>query len=107
MSVLSKTEHPHVCRNDRGRPVVGKAEVKLGVIAAYWNLGWTLEQLEQNYPWLTRAEILDALSFYEDHREEIDLLIEQNRPPISCRRMASTPSPPATAVFSVQTTPTS
>ena len=81
MSVLVKTEHPHVSRNDRGRPVVGTAKVKLDVIAGYWNLGWGLAEIEQNYPWLTRAEILDALSFYEDHREEIDRLIQQNRPP--------------------------
>jgi Uncharacterized conserved protein len=80
MSVLVKTEHPHVCRNDRGRPVVGTAKVKLDVLAEYWNMGWKLEDLEQNYPWLSRAEILDALSFYEDHREEIDRLIQQNRP---------------------------
>src|SRR5258708_11511468 len=28
MSVLVKTEHPHVCHNDPGRPVVGTATVK-------------------------------------------------------------------------------
>ena len=81
MSVPVRTEHPHVTRNDRGRPVVGSARVKLETIAEYWNLGWSLEDLARNYPWLTRAEILDALSFYEDHREEIDGLIQSNHPP--------------------------
>jgi len=81
MRTLLKTDHPHVSRNNRGRPVIGTSRVKLDIIAEYWNLGWKLEEIERNYPWLTRAEVLDALSYYEDHREEIDRLIQQNRPP--------------------------
>ena len=81
MSTALPTEHPHVRRDERGRPVVGSAGLQLHVLAEYWRLGWSLEELAAGYPHLTMAEILDGLSFYLDHREEIDTLIRANRIP--------------------------
>jgi uncharacterized protein (DUF433 family) len=38
--------------------------------------GETVDSLRQNcFPQLTRAQIFECLSFYEDHRGEIDLLV--------------------------------
>jgi uncharacterized protein (DUF433 family) len=51
------------------------------VLAEYWRLGWTLAELAGGYPFLTMAEILDGLSFYLDHREEVEGLIQANRIP--------------------------
>lgn len=79
MSVLIATEHPHVKRDDRGRPVAGKHATALHVLAEYWRLGWTLEELASGYPHLSMAEILDVLSFYLDNRAEVDALIRANR----------------------------
>ena len=50
--------------------------------------GWSLADLAAGYPSLSMAEILDGLSFYEDHRDEIDRLIQANRIPRPRRRMA-------------------
>ena len=61
--------------------MVGKHATSLHVVAEYWRLGWTLDELAAGYPHLTMAEILDALSFYLDHRAEVDALIRSNRPP--------------------------
>ena len=81
MSTLVETEHPHVRRDANGRPVVGSAELELHVLAEYWRLGWSLDELAAGYPFLSIPEVLDALSFYTDHREEVDALIRLNRPP--------------------------
>lgn len=81
MNALAETEHPHVKRDEAGYPVVGKHATSLHVLAEYWRLGWTLDELAAGYPHLAMAEILDALSFYLDHRAEVDALIRANRAP--------------------------
>jgi uncharacterized protein (DUF433 family) len=81
MSTALPTEHPHVRRDERGRPLVGTAGLQLHVLAEYWRLGWSLDELAAGYPCLTMAEILDGLSFYLDHREEVEALIRANRVP--------------------------
>lgn len=68
-------------RDERGRPRVGSARLQLHVLAEYWRLGWSLDELAAGYPFLTMAEILDALSYSMDHRDEVEALILANRPP--------------------------
>ena len=81
MSVLTTTEHPHVRVDVKGRPVVGTAALEVHVLARYWQLGMTLDELAEGYPYLSKGEILDALSYYHDHQDEIDALIQANQPP--------------------------
>ncbi len=78
MNTLMQTEHPHVARDSRGRPVVGKAALEVDVLARWWQLGCTVDELAESYPYLTRGEILDALSYYHDHEAEIGSLIQAN-----------------------------
>ena len=81
MDTALHTEHPHIFRDPRGRPVVGTTGLELHILAEYWRLGWPIEDLATAYPYLSMAEILDGLSFYLDHREEVDSLIQANRTP--------------------------
>ena len=81
METLLQTEHPHVRRDERGRPVVGDAKLEVHILAEYWRLGWTLDELVAGYPYLSVSEILDALSYSLDHRTEVDALIHANRAP--------------------------
>lgn len=81
MATALQTWHPHVTRDERGRPRVGSAQLLLHVLAEYWRLGWSLDELAAGYPFLSVAEILDALRYYLDHRDEVEALIRANRPP--------------------------
>ena len=81
MSILAKTEPPHVARDPKGRPVVGGAALEVHILARWWQLGCTVEEIAQSYPYLSRGEILDALSYYHDHMAEVEALIQANRPP--------------------------
>src|SRR5258708_32134344 len=81
MSILTKTEHPHVGRDGKGRPVVGKAGLEVHILARWSQLGCTVDELAESYPFLSRGEILDALSYYHDHEAEVDTLIKANSPP--------------------------
>jgi uncharacterized protein (DUF433 family) len=81
VSVETATEHPHVTRDAKGRPVVGSVRLEVHILARWWQLGCTVEELAESYPFLTRGEILDALSYYHDHESEVQRLIDLNSPP--------------------------
>jgi uncharacterized protein (DUF433 family) len=55
MATALRTEHPHVTRDEQGRPLVGAARLQLQVLAEYWRLGWSLDELAAGYPFLTMA----------------------------------------------------
>ena len=61
--------------------MVGTAGLELHVLVEYWRLGWSLDELAAGYPYLTMSEILDGLSFYLDHPQEVEALIQANRVP--------------------------
>ena len=53
--------------------------VSVSIIVGYMNIGETPESLVENIlPHLTRAQVYDALSYYHDHHEEIELELSQN-----------------------------
>ena len=61
----------HIEIDDKGSArIVGKG-FKVHVLAALYNHGWTIDDLAEQYD-LTPAEIHAGLSYYYDHREEID-----------------------------------
>ena len=76
---MMQTEHPHIQRDALGRALVGDTGLEVHILAAYWRLGWTPEQLAEAYPYLSMAQIFSALSFYFDHQQEVDALIAANR----------------------------
>ena len=49
------------------------------IIAQNWRAGLSPEEIQAEYPHLTLAQVFDALSYAQDHPEEIDVLIEQHR----------------------------
>ncbi len=76
------TEHPHIVRDPRigwGEPIIRNTGIRVRILVEYWRLDTPLEELLQYFPHLTRAQVLDALSYYEDHQEEINALINLNR----------------------------
>ena len=49
-------------------------------IALHYKAGETFEEILEAYPHIPPAAIFDAISYYLDHQEEIEALIEENRP---------------------------
>ena len=62
-----------------GQPVVAGTGITVRHIAVLYRAGQTAEQIAAAHPPLTAAQVHDALSYYLDHRDEIDPLVEQNR----------------------------
>ena len=65
-----------------GEPVVKGMRTPVRAIVERWKFGESVEETARNLPHLRLAQIFDALSYYDDHREEIENYIELNRVPV-------------------------
>lgn len=75
-------QHPHVevVESRSGpRAVVKGTRVGVDVIVGYSRAGYTPEQIAvELLPHLTLAQVYDALSYYHDHIDEVEALLEAN-----------------------------
>lgn len=55
-----------------GRPVIAGTGVSIQRIAGWYKLGWTPEEIAENYGHLSLAQVHAALAYYHANREEID-----------------------------------
>lgn len=77
-----QTEHWHIVKDDAilgGEPVIKGTRTPVRGIVELWRLGYAPEEILRELPHLTIAAVFDALSFFSDHREEIETHIERNR----------------------------
>ncbi len=75
------TEHPYIVRNKEilgGEPVVKGTRTPVRAIVEWWKFGASPEEIMETLPHLTLSQIFDALSYYADHREEIEKYIAEN-----------------------------
>ena len=78
------TAHPYIVRNEailNGAPIVVGTRTPVRAIAELWKFGVSPEDIISRLPHLTLAQVFDALSFYQDHRNAIDDEISRNRVP--------------------------
>jgi uncharacterized protein (DUF433 family) len=61
-----------------GEPILSGTRIPVRVVVGWTQMGKSVDEIAAMYPNLTHAMIHDALSFYYDHREWIDRLIEEN-----------------------------
>jgi uncharacterized protein (DUF433 family) len=84
-----KTEHPHIERRKGvcgGQPVIRRTRFKVRAVAEYVRQGMTPEELVREWDHLSLGQIYDALSYYYDHKPEIDRAIRRDREPSSPKR---------------------
>ncbi len=62
-----------------GQPRIAGTRLKVQHVALeYERLGWTPDQICQAHPGITLAQVHAALSYYFDHKEEIDKAIRED-----------------------------
>ena len=65
------------------RPVIKGTRIGIDVIVGYSQAGYAPRELvETILPQLTLAQIYDALSYYEDHRADVDRSLQANTPDV-------------------------
>ena len=75
-----EVQHPYVeCRaaTHGGRPVIAGTRFPVSSIVQNYRRGLSAEDILREFPHLRPAQVYDALSFYHDHREQIDREIEE------------------------------
>jgi uncharacterized protein (DUF433 family) len=65
-----------------GEPVIKNTRTPVRAIVEYWKFGNSPEEILHHLPHLRLAEVFDALSYYDDHRSEIERYIALNRVPV-------------------------
>jgi uncharacterized protein (DUF433 family) len=77
---MRPTEYPHILWNlDKDLPCVSGTRLRVQDVVGQYLLGRSLEAIEEAYPTYSRAELLSALAYYYDHKEEMDALMEEHR----------------------------
>lgn len=76
-------KHPYITTNpkiSKGSPVIAGTRVRvLDIIIEYEYLGLTPDEIINAHPHLILPQVHDALSFYYEHREELDTEIRQRK----------------------------
>ncbi|MCI0489012.1 MAG: DUF433 domain-containing protein [Blastocatellia bacterium] len=78
------TEHFYIVADDRilgGEPVIKGTRTPVRAIVEIYRLGTSPEEIPSRLPHLTLAQVFDALSYYNDHQDEINAYMESNRIP--------------------------
>ncbi len=75
------TEHPHIVRKpSSGEPIIRDVGLSVrGVVEMTYRLKQKPDEILDGWePELTLAKLYDALSYYHDHKKEIDDIIKAN-----------------------------
>lgn len=82
--MTTATEHLYVITDDQilgGEPIIKGTRTPIRAIVETYRLGTATEEIPNRLPHLTLAQVFDALSYYNDHQDEINAYIERNRIP--------------------------
>lgn len=74
-------QHPYIERRAEvvgGEPIIVGTRIAVRVIAGWHRMGSTADEIVAMYPHLNHAQVYDALSYYYDHKGEIERLLAEN-----------------------------
>lgn len=76
--MLAETRYEHIILNDARVPMIAGTTMKVvELVLAQAAYGWSAEELNAQFPYLTLGQIYSALAYYWDHREALDADIEK------------------------------
>jgi uncharacterized protein (DUF433 family) len=82
VSMVQATDYLYVVRDDEvlnGEPIIRGTRTPIRAIVETWRMGIAPEEIPKGMPHLTLGQIFGALTYYSDHREEINQYIEKNQ----------------------------
>jgi uncharacterized protein (DUF433 family) len=90
--MTTKISLPYITTNEniaKGKPIISGTRTRVKNIIVYYKLGYSPEELSNEFPHLSLSQIHDALSFYYNKMEDIDNEIEADREPNLTKRSLS------------------
>jgi uncharacterized protein (DUF433 family) len=82
--MTTETAHCYIVTDDQilhGEPIIKGTRVPVRAIVELWRMGVAPEEIPAHLPHLTLAQVFDALSYFSDHTEQIQIYIERNQVP--------------------------
>jgi uncharacterized protein (DUF433 family) len=79
---MTPTEHAHIVKQPGvcgGSPIVRGTRITVRHVAVLWKDHQTAEEIVRTYPHLQLSWVYDAISYYLDHKPEIEREIEENQ----------------------------
>ena len=89
MTAEPRTEHPHIVMSHGvagARPMIAGTRISVALIVGLLRAGDTPQDILATYPHLGPAAVYDAISYYYDHQDEIDRVIEDSTLEAHARR---------------------
>lgn len=77
-----RTDYPHIVRVQGvcgGRPIIEGTRLSVKLIVGWARAGMTPEQIAEQYPTVSLAQVNNALAYYHDHPAEIDAEFAEER----------------------------
>jgi uncharacterized protein (DUF433 family) len=79
---IKPTEHPHIVKvlgaSGIWQAAIKGTYIRVWALAGCYKRGMDEWQILQSFPTITAAQLHDALSYYNDHKEEIEDFIKDN-----------------------------
>ena len=91
---MPTTVASHIVLDEKGRPIIEGTTMKVTEIALEkiaWD--WDADQIHLQHPYLPLAKIYAALSYYYDHKQELDAEIDRVYKEVEAMRAAAGESP--------------
>lgn len=76
---VTKSEHLYIEKDPakyEGKAVIKGTRIPAASIINHYLSGMSVKEILEGYPSLSPAQLFDALSYYFDHKEEIDRELE-------------------------------
>lgn len=81
----TSTSHRYITQVDTilsGESIIVGTRTPVRAVVEHWKFGAAPEEIVRKLPHLRLAQVFDALSYYDDHRDEIEQAIARNRVPV-------------------------
>jgi len=78
---LKEKQYPHIASEQGiagGKPIVSGTRITVRLIAGYYQMGMSIDEILTALPHLTPSQVHSALAYYFDHQEEIDLDLKES-----------------------------
>ena len=79
---VERTEHPHVVKSADamgGEPRIDRTRMPVRQLYNLVEAGTSVAEIVETWPWLTRAQVHDALSYAYEHPEEMAYHEDRNK----------------------------
>ncbi len=78
---VHRTDHPHIVKVEGvfgGRAIIDGTGLGVSTLVQEYKKGRSFDDIQSDYQHITIGELLDALAYYYDHKEEIDEYLATN-----------------------------